>query len=81
MVAYGPRTDARTVPAGGETLPEEPNYLAKAFKRQYNVIGLATALGFAVISGTWRPILVAAGIEMMVLPLVSGNERFRRLVD
>jgi hypothetical protein len=61
-------------------LPEEPNYFAKAFKSQYNVIGLATAVGFAVISGTWLPILVAAGVEMMILPLVSGNERFRRLV-
>ena len=61
-------------------MPEEPNYFAQAFKSQYNVIGLATALGFAVISGTWLPMLVAAGVEMMVLPLVSGNERFRRLV-
>jgi hypothetical protein len=62
------------------SLPEEPNYFAQAFKSQYNVIGLATALGFAVVSGTWLPILVAAGVEMMILPLVSGNERFRRLV-
>lgn len=61
-------------------MPEEPNYFAKAFKSQYNIIGLATALGFAVISGTWLPLLVAAGVEMMVLPLVSGSERFRRLV-
>ena len=61
-------------------MPEEPNYFAQAFKSQYNVIGLATALGFAVVSGTWLPLLVAAGVEMMVLPLVSGNERFRRLV-
>jgi hypothetical protein len=66
--------------AGGETLPEEPNYFAKAFKSQYNLIGLATAVGFAVVSGTWLPLLVAAGVEMMVLPFVSGNERFRRLV-
>jgi len=61
-------------------LPEEPNYFAHAFKSQYNVIGLATALGFAVVSGTWLPLLVAAGVEMMVLPLVTGSERFRRLV-
>ena len=61
-------------------MPEEPNYFAKAFKSQYNIIGLATAVGFAVVSGTWLPLLVAAGVEMMVLPLVSGNERFRRLV-
>ena len=30
---------------------EEPNYLAHAFKSQYNLIGLGTALGFAVLSG------------------------------
>lgn len=59
---------------------EEPNYLAHAFKSQYNLIGLGTALGFAVISGTALPLLVAAGLEMILLPLVSGNERFQRLV-
>jgi hypothetical protein len=61
-------------------LPDEPNYLAHAFKSQYNLIGLATALGFAVVSGTLLPLLVAAGIEMIALPLVSGNGRFQRLV-
>jgi hypothetical protein len=60
--------------------PEEPNYLAHAFKSQYNLIGLGTALGFAVLSGTLLPIIVAAGIEMVVLPLVSGSGRFQRLV-
>jgi hypothetical protein len=60
--------------------PEEPNYLAHAFKSQYNLIGLGTALGFAVLSGTLLPIIVAAGIEMVVLPLVSGSSRFQRLV-
>lgn len=60
--------------------PEEPNYLAHAFKSQYNLIGLGTALGFAVLSGTLLPIIVAAGIEMVVLPLVSGSPRFQRLV-
>src|SRR6266496_4904800 len=59
---------------------EEPNYLAHAFKSQYNLIGLGTALGFAVLSGTLLPIIVAAGIEMIVLPLVSGNGRFQRLI-
>jgi hypothetical protein len=61
-------------------LADEPNYLAHAFKSQYNFIGLATALGFAVVSGTWLPLLVAAGVEMIALPLVSGNARFQRLV-
>jgi hypothetical protein len=59
---------------------EEPNYLAHAFKSQYNLIGLGTALGFAVLSGTLLPIIVAAGVEMVVLPLVSGSGRFQRLV-
>jgi hypothetical protein len=60
--------------------PEEPNYLAHAFRSPYNLIGLGTAIGFAVLSGTLLPILVAAGVEMIVLPLVSGSERFQRLV-
>jgi hypothetical protein len=59
---------------------EEPNYLGQAFKSQYNLIGLATALGFAVLSGTALPLIVAAGVEMMVLPLVAGSSRFQRLV-
>jgi hypothetical protein len=59
---------------------EEPNYLAQAFKSQYNLIGLATALGFAILSGSGLPLLLAAGVEMVVLPLVSGSERFQRLV-
>lgn len=61
-------------------MADEPNFLTHAFKSQYNVIGLVTALGFAVVSGSWLPLLVAAGIEMIALPLVSGNPRFQRLV-
>jgi DNA repair exonuclease SbcCD ATPase subunit len=60
-------------------LSEEPNYLAQAFKSQYNLIGLGTALGFAILSGTALPLLIAAGVEMIVLPLVAGNDRFQRL--
>ena len=59
---------------------EEPNYLAHAFKSQYNLIGLGTALGFAILSANPLPLLVAAGLEMVVLPLISGNPRFQRLV-
>lgn len=61
-------------------MSEEPNYLAAAFKSQYNLIGLGTAIGFAVLSGSALPLLVAAGVEMVVLPLVSGSARFQRLV-
>jgi hypothetical protein len=59
---------------------EEPNYLAHAFKSQYNLIGIGTALGFALLAGSGLPLLIAAGIELVVLPLVSGNGRFQRLV-
>jgi hypothetical protein len=62
-------------------VPDEPNYLKAAFKSQYNLIGLATALGFAILSGDPMPWLVAAaGIELMMLPLVAGNGRFQRLM-
>jgi hypothetical protein len=59
---------------------EEPNYLVHAFKSQYNLIGLGTALGFAILAANPLPLLVAAGLEMVVLPLVSGSPRFQRLV-
>ena len=58
----------------------EPNYFSHAFKSQYNVIGLLTAVGFAVLSGSALPLLLAAGVEMVVLPLVAGNGRYQRLV-
>jgi hypothetical protein len=59
---------------------EEPNYLAQAFKSQYNLIGLGTALGFAILAGSALPLLLAAGVQMVVLPLVAGSERYQRLV-
>jgi hypothetical protein len=59
---------------------EEPNYLAHAFKSQYNLIGLGTLIGFALLSGTALPLLLAAGAEMVILPLVAGSERYKRLV-
>jgi hypothetical protein len=61
-------------------LAEEPNYFAHAFKSQYNLIGLATAIGFAALSASFLPLLIVAGVEMAVLPLVSGSDRFRRLI-
>ena len=61
-------------------MAQEPNYLAHAFKSQYNLIGLVTAAGFAVIGASLLPLIVAAGVEMIVLPLVAGSGRFQRLV-
>jgi hypothetical protein len=60
-------------------LPEdEPNYLVQAFKSQYNLIGLGTAIGFAVLSGSLFPLLLAAGVELTVLPLLERYQRYQR---
>lgn len=61
-------------------MPEEPNYFAHAFKSQYNLIGLGTALGFALLAGSGLPLVLAAGAQLVILPLVAGSQRFQRLV-
>jgi hypothetical protein len=61
-------------------LREEPNYLAHAFKSQYNLIGLGTALGFSLLAANPLPLILALGAELVVLPLVAGSDRFQRLV-
>ncbi len=61
-------------------LPEEPNYLAHAFKSQYNLITLGTALGFSILSGNPLPLILIAGGQLVVLPIVAGNERFQRAI-
>jgi hypothetical protein len=59
---------------------EEPNFLAKAFKHEFNLIGLGTAIGFALLSWTGLPLLLAAGAQLVILPLLAGSERFQRYV-
>lgn len=56
------------------------NYLKEAFEWQYNVIGIAGAAAFALISGTALPIILAAGVELMYLAVVPQSSAFRRLV-
>ncbi|MCI0574350.1 MAG: hypothetical protein L0Y66_26765 [Myxococcaceae bacterium] len=56
----------------------EPNYLLSAFKSQYNLIGLGTAVGFAILSGSFLPLLLAAGFELTMLPLAERWARYRR---
>ena len=65
-------------PARGD---EEPNYLALAFKSQYNLIGLGTAVGFAILSGSILPMLVAAGLELTLLPFAERWARLKRAKD
>jgi hypothetical protein len=57
---------------------EEPNYLLDAFKSQYNLIALGTAVGFAVLSGSFLPLVIAAGVELTVLPLMERLQRYNR---
>src|SRR5215472_13957481 len=72
-----PLTDPQDQPK----VPVDPtNYVKAAFHWQYNWISLAGAVGFAIISGTALPILLAAGLELMYLALVPQSSRFRRLV-
>jgi hypothetical protein len=61
---------------------DDPNvsYVREALKWQYNLIGLAGAAAFAVVSGTGLPLLLAAGLEMIYLSIVPQSSRFRRLV-
>ena len=60
---------------------DEPNYLVEAFKSQYNLIGLGTAIGFAILSGSFLPMLVAAGLELTLLPFAERWARYRRAKD
>jgi hypothetical protein len=57
-----------------------PNYVKAAFHWQYNWITLAGAVGFAVVSGSGLPLLLAAGVELIYLSTVPQNARFQRLV-
>jgi len=60
--------------------PEDINFVKEAFSLQYNWIALAGAGAFALISGSFLPIILAAGVELMYLAVVPHNFRFQRLV-
>jgi hypothetical protein len=56
------------------------SYVKEAFHLQYNWIALAGAGAFALVSGTFLPVILAGGIELMYLAIVPQNQRFQRLV-
>ena len=60
--------------------PEDINFVKEAFNLQYNWIALAGAGAFALISGSFLPIILAAGVELMYMAVVPHNFRFQRLV-
>jgi hypothetical protein len=66
------------VSSGRPAREPEPNYQLDAFKSQYNLIGLGTAVGFAILSGSFLPMLVAAGLELTLLPFAERWARYRR---
>lgn len=59
---------------------DKTNYVKAAFHWQYNLISLAGAAAFALITTSALPLLLAAGLELMYLAIVPQNWRFRRLV-
>jgi hypothetical protein len=64
----------------GEKDDGSPNYVKAAFRWQYNLIALAGAAGFAIVSASGLPLLLAAGVELIYLSTVPQNNRFQRLV-
>ena len=56
------------------------SFVKAAFHWQYNVIALAGAAGFALLSLSALPVLLAAGLELIYLSTVPQNPRFQRLV-
>lgn len=56
------------------------DFVKEALKWQYNLIGLAGAALFALVSGTGMPLVLAAGLELIYVSLVPRSSRFRRLV-
>jgi hypothetical protein len=59
---------------------EQISYVKEAFRLQYNWIALAGVGAFALISGSFLPIILAGGLELMYLATVPHNNRFQRLV-
>jgi len=56
------------------------SFVKEAFNLQYNWIALAGAGAFALLSGSFLPIILAGGLELMYLAVVPQNSRFQRLV-
>lgn len=58
----------------------EISYVKAAFKWQYNLIGLAGAVAFAVVSRSELPLILASGLELIYLAAVPQMRGFQRLV-
>jgi hypothetical protein len=56
------------------------DFVKEAFHLQYNWIAMVSAGAFALVSGSFLPIILAGGLELMYLAIVPQNWRFQRLV-
>lgn len=56
------------------------NFFRAAFFWQYNLILLAGAVVFALLSRSMLPLVLAFGLELMYLSAVPNNARFQRMV-
>src|SRR5580693_4397910 len=59
---------------------EKINFVKEAFHLQYNWIAMVSAGAFALVSGSFLPIILAGGLELMYLAIIPQNWRFQRLV-
>jgi hypothetical protein len=56
------------------------DFVKAALTWQYNWIAMAGAAGFALISASALPLLLAGGLELIYLSTIPQNSRFQRLV-
>jgi hypothetical protein len=77
-------TDFQGAPGNDSPRPQTPkediDYVKEAFHSQYNWIAMGGASVFALLSGTFLPIILGAGLEMIYLAIVPQSSRFRRLI-
>jgi hypothetical protein len=59
---------------------DDISFVKAAFQWQYNLIGMAGAVGFAALSGSELPLILGAGLELIYLAAVPQMARFQRLV-
>src|ERR1017187_7020704 len=65
----------------GAPAPQDKiSFVREAFHLQYNWIAMVSAGAFALVSGSFLPIILAGGLELMYLAIVPQNWRFQRLV-
>lgn len=68
------------MPADGNKKPRKPSLFRRAFLNQYNLILLGAAGLFSLVTFTWIPLMIGAGVEALWLVLGSDSAPFKRWV-